>query len=304
MFATNESPVLFSDSPSLYSPLTIDPDRFEEAYNLDISEYVERNKFREDAMSKGGKIALKRDILYLSYSHAIRLFRMNFPELEVDLYTNPLNGGYVFEEIGGRGYFVKAFIHDGVRRSSPVYYGILNTSGASIFPTDLDKDRATGKFIEGKFVANVALFNKSVYRAQVKAIALVTGIGLKLWTGQDLNEEILDEKLQKIAAIENLALQYKKLTGVDYILPNLDYTCSNTEINRYGKELKKALDEARQNPSPALVLPPAKPSKPESDLTLIEDDDEDTEVHQGEIIDEPTPVKKTTTKKTTTKGNN
>lgn len=201
----------------LYPPLYIDPKRFLEAYNLDISEYVEA----------------KNGLSYLSYSHAVRLLRLNFPELDVACVTNPLTGGYAFQEPDDRGFFFKAYLHDGVRRSAPIYYGVLNTSNAPVFPGSTDKN--------GNPTAHSSLFNKAHYRAWTKAIAIVTGIGLKLWTGDDLSEETLDDKTTRIRQVEALARRLEAVSGQRIELISLDYTTPMGEITNLGKSLQKQL---------------------------------------------------------------
>lgn len=226
----------------LYKPLVVDHERFMDAYNTDISEYVERHNQREQAM-KGGK-----QIMYLSYSHAYRLFRSKFPELEVDCVINPMTGGFVFADIDSRTWYINSYVHDGYRRSQLYYFPILNTlNGMGIFPDDVRKTKE-GKPIEGKYIIDGQLINKSIQRAIVKAIALTTGLGLKLWTGDDLSEELVDEKTQLIAKLYQLADAYKNQTGNDYTgVNNLSYISTTGEIERVKVELTDLLKAAKAN---------------------------------------------------------
>ncbi|MGL5923728.1 hypothetical protein [Chroococcidiopsis sp.] len=229
-------PYLFPTGiPARHPVLSIDPKRFLEAYNLDVSQWVERNKFREGTQKTGDKI------LYLSHAHALRLMRQHFPELETGFVVNPVTGGYFFEEIGGGGFFCKPYVHDGFSCSAIYHFGVLSQSGASVFPHSKDKS--------GNPSADEQLFNRSFYRAQTKAIALTTGIGLKLWTGDDLSEDIIDDKLSRISAVEELAIQHNRLATEPYLIPALNYMSSAELINSIGKDLQARLKELKQDVS-------------------------------------------------------
>lgn len=237
-----------------YSPLIIKPEDFIANYNLDIEDFVEQHKAKEDAQSKGGANQLKRPILYMSYSHAIRLLRSRHPELEVDCVRNFATGGYIFQEIDRLGYFILSYVHDGKSRSALYYNAMLTMSGQGIHPDDVKSDYKTGKpklTPTGNTISVVdsAAANKAYYRALVKAIAMVTGIGLKLWTGDDLADEIVDAKMILINNVKKLNDLYYQLQGEDYEgVAQLDYTSSEAEIKRVGKSLQlayKALEQAK-----------------------------------------------------------
>jgi hypothetical protein len=219
----------------LYPVLTCPRDKFDEMYNYDVSDLVESNTFKEKSQKSGA-------ILYLSYSHAVRIFRQNFADMNVEFacVENPATGGYVFEELGGNGYFCKAFIHDGYRRSEMYYYPVLSSSNLAVFPEDTDKN--------GKATANSQSFNKAYFRAIVKAIALWSGLGLKLWTGEDLSSEMIDEitqvKKKMIESIKRWAVEYKLKSGNEYTLPELNYSLTIPQLKEIGSSLKKYLDEA------------------------------------------------------------
>lgn len=219
----------------LYPVLTCPRDKFDEMYNYDVSELVESNTFKEKSQKGGGSI------LYLSYSHAVRIFRQSFSDLGIEFACaeNPKTGGYVFEELNSTGYFIKSFIHDGYRRSEMYYYGILNSANQTTFPDDVDKN--------DKPVGNAQLFNKSYYRAIVKAIALWSGLGLKLWTGEDLSSEMIDEltvtKEKMITGIKKLAIEFKLKFGQEYDLPELSYILTVPQLKEIGLNIKKSLQE-------------------------------------------------------------
>jgi hypothetical protein len=226
--------------------LNIDPVRFMDAYNLDIGQYVERHTFKESAQKTG------KQIFYMSYSHAFRLFRTYFPELQVANRINPETGSFIFEEIGGRGFFLKPYVYriddetDRKYESPDYYYPVLTVSGLSIYPNELavKKDYSTGKSgpVPGQYVADIQLFNKSVQRGLVKAMALTTGIGLKLWTGDDLDETIVDEKFLYLEKIADLARQYNATNPeVPYVVKN-NHLDTLTAITSEGQTLRKLVD--------------------------------------------------------------
>lgn len=226
-------------------PLTISPERYMEAYNLDITSYVERHTFKESAQ-KGGS-----QIFYMSYSHAYRLFRTYFPELEVTNVPNQETGGYIHKEIDDRGYFTKPFVYarglDGVVYSSPeYYYPILTVSGQAVYPNDLvvKKDYSTGKSAPspGNYVADIQLFNKSIQRGLVKAIALTTGIGLKLWTGDDLDSTVMDKKFSILDHLNKLAAEYNSSNPVNTYVVSSTYMDTISTITAEGKLVRGLLD--------------------------------------------------------------
>lgn len=235
-----------SSSDSHYRTLSIDPGRFIEAYNVDISDFIERHNFKESAQ-KGGK-----EINYMSYSHAYRLFRQYFPELEVTLVANPATGGFIWKEIDDRGYFLKAYVYEKstggqISKSAEYYYPVLSVSGQSVYPDELEtqKDYKTGevKSKEGRYVANIQLFNKANQRAIVKAIALTTGIGLKLWTGDDLSEDILDAKQELLDRVRAAAANYTTKTGVPYTVAST-YMDTTAVITAEGKKISALIKAA------------------------------------------------------------
>lgn len=279
----------------MYPVLRIDPARFLDAYNLPINDYVERHNFKESAQKTS------KQINYMSYSHAYRLFRIHFPELEVQLEENPETGGFIFKEIDDRGYFLKAFVYTAkrelfsdrsdkvaVERSASIYYPVLSVSGLSVYPNELEtsKDYKTNTYEEkpGKYVANIQLFNKANQRAIVKAIALTTGIGLKLWTGDDLDESIIDAKFTLLDAVAARALEYNKLSGEDYV-PNVSHLDTMSIITAEGKSIKRQIDALKATLVESVNISTEAPTV--------------TEVSKSEHVIEPTTS--TTTKSTKSK---
>lgn len=265
-------------------PLQIDPKKFAEAYNLDVSDAI------EDRQGSGGK-----SFSYLSAAHAIKFFRQLFPDLEVDCEVNPASGSYIFEEPGHRGFFIKPFVYGYVNgefcKSASLYFSVLSMKMSTVYDyeveTTFDKNTrqsvakstlgvirnvtettstnsktteagsATKVLVAEDYsfevdsiptlLGNVQLYDKCVSRAKVKAIAFSTGLGLKLWTLEDLAEEVKLDKFDQIEYIEKVVKQLEKL-GVSNPLPNLklDYYSSNGEIAEAKNTLETLLSQEKQ----------------------------------------------------------
>lgn len=264
---------LYTNVVSFNESLSVDPDLFRQGYNYPIENLVERRP--------GGR----NEVTYMSYTHAIRILRELFPSLSAECEINPLTGSYLFEEPDGRGYFMRAYVHDGKARSSLYYYGILDTSMAPILPGQVVtyRDKKTQKTEiktylnnEGEYVPVPALnsqaINKAYYRALCKAIAFTTGIGLKLWTGEDLSdpEEAappapVDKTVLMLERINALSKEYTSLTNLTFDL-SVDST-NPDELIAVGKKLKKLVEDAREG----IAAPPAAPSIPEAESLTIEE---------------------------------
>ena len=217
----------------------IPPDIYLENYNLPIDDCVERHTAKETAQKGSSK-----QILYMSYSHAFRLLRTRHPELEVACAINPYTNSPVFKEIDDLGYFIYSFVYNKKTGARSAYYynAILTMSGQGIFPGDIQLDYKTGapKLDSRKQplrVLNSQGINKAVRRAEVKAIALATGIGLKLWTGDDLSEEVLDAKMELISKVQSL-FNDLQAASVECTMAELTYMSSTAEIMAEGKRLK------------------------------------------------------------------
>lgn len=224
--------------------LTVDPSRFLDAYNIDISEFIERHSFKESTQKNG------KEINYLSYSHAYRLFRTHFPELEVACVVNPETNGFVFREIDNRGYFIKPYVYAApireagviIQSSAEYYYPVLTVAGLAVYPEETQNNKYfTADGPQPKLAADIQLFNKSIQRAIVKAIALTTGIGLKLWTGDDLSEVYMDGKQRLLNKVVQLQQKHQDLYGIKF--PTMvTFADSIDTITTVGKELKAAID--------------------------------------------------------------
>lgn len=197
-------------------PLKIDPNRFMEAYNIPIAD----------------NISQKNGLDYLNYSTAVLLFRQYFPELDFACETNS-SGSIIFKEDDDRGYFIKPYIfnEDG-QQSAPLYFCVLNNSNRPVLPSSTDK--------YGNPELTSQLINKAYWRAVTKAIAITTGIGLKLWTRQDLDEDEIGPKMELIQLVKKLHNDLINQGGT-YELPELTMQTDIDTIKNVGKVLRSKL---------------------------------------------------------------
>lgn len=141
----------------------ISGEEFESNYQLDISSMIE---------TRGGG---SFEASYMSWANAIRLLKTRHPDLEV---------GFEYCE-EGIPYFIQEYIHEGITSTQAfvlVYIGkqTCTYKTKSIFYPIMDK-----KF-NVILKPNLREISDGSLRAAVKAIAFHTGIGLKLYAGQDL----------------------------------------------------------------------------------------------------------------------
>lgn len=202
------------------SNLIIPPDIFEENYNIPLTSLVDRHTFRE-SVNKG-----KTVINYLSHALATKIFRVRHPDLVVVMHKNPDNNSYIFEEAYNGGFYMRGHIEDNEGNTSEeVYFALLTTANVAI-----TKDKFTAKDVNTAFA-----------RAKTKIIAIVTGIGLKLWTGDDLSDEIKDEKLAMLKVVYSMADKYKYPDGTTYVT-EVTILDSADRIKEEGRKIKALLD--------------------------------------------------------------
>jgi len=197
--------------------LTIPTDKYIELYNLDVSAYIDK----------------KQNFAYISWSWAWHLLKIHFPHFIVTHHESP----------EGLSYFVDPYTKEGYIRP---YIIDLSTDKYSVsvdFPMLNFKNQAI-KIYEEKYkdgepnlipLTNRMEIQKNVFRAYTKCIAMVTGIGLKLWNGEDLDNS---ERESYISRILSLGEVYKKDVGLEHPEINKIYTMTNQDLLRFGKELK------------------------------------------------------------------
>lgn len=132
----------------------ITSDMFKENYNLPIGEFVEQ---------RGGSFKAS----YLSWAHAVRLMKERHPELAVEVIS--MTDGKPTFTYGHEGFVMIriANLETGAV-SPPHFYPVMDNKFNSI-----EKPHITD-------------YNYAIQRATARVIAVHTGIGLKLYAGEDI----------------------------------------------------------------------------------------------------------------------
>jgi len=140
----------------IFTPLEISPEAFTKAYELPIGEHVEKNY---------------KGLSYLSWPFAFRYLKEQFPSVYVSFEESSV-GWPVFGQEGC--WLLRPFLTDGIKRTP-----------ALVFPLMDNKHNAL-KQLDARAVSD------NIQRASVKCIATFTGLGLKLYSGEDIPKS--DEK--------------------------------------------------------------------------------------------------------------
>jgi len=140
----------------IFTPLEISPEAFTKAYELPIGEHVEKNY---------------KGLSYLSWPFAFRYLKEQFPSVYVSFEESSI-GWPVFGQEGC--WLLRPFLTDGIKRTP-----------ALVFPLMDNKHNAL-KQLDARAVSD------NIQRASVKCIATFTGLGLKLYSGEDIPKS--DEK--------------------------------------------------------------------------------------------------------------
>ena len=134
----------------VFAPLEISPAAFQEAYDLPIGEHVEKNY---------------KGLSYLSWPFAFRYLKSQFPSFYV-AFEEKTVGWPVFGQEGC--WLLRPYLTDGIKRTP-----------ALVFPLMDNKHNAL-KQLDARAVSD------NIQRASVKCIATFTGLGLKLYSGEDI----------------------------------------------------------------------------------------------------------------------
>jgi len=134
----------------IFQPLDIPAAAFAQAYDLPIGEHVEKNY---------------KGLSYLSWPFAFRYLKEQFPTLFV-AFEEASAGWPVFGKEGC--WLLRPYLTDGIRRTP-----------ALVFPIMDNKHNAV-KELDARQVSD------NIQRASVKCIATFTGLGLKLYSGEDI----------------------------------------------------------------------------------------------------------------------
>jgi hypothetical protein len=141
----------------IFSPLEISAEAFKAAYDTpDIAPHIEKDY---------------KGLSYLSWPFAYRYLKEHFPTFFVAFEEKTI-GEVVFGTPGA--YYLRPYITDGCRRTVALIFPIMDRKHNSI------------KELDGRAISD------NCQRAPVKAIATFTGLGLRLYAGEDIPKE--DEK--------------------------------------------------------------------------------------------------------------
>ena len=141
----------------VFAPLEITAGEFKKAYDTpDIGPHIEKDY---------------KGLSYLSWPFAYRYLKEHFPTLFVAFEEKTI-GEVVF---GGPGYYyLRPYLTDGIKRTTALIFPIMDRTHKSI------------KELDGRAISD------NCQRAAVKCIATFTGLGLRLYAGEDIPKE--DEK--------------------------------------------------------------------------------------------------------------
>ena len=151
-FSMNEASTTMMTERQLgiFSPLEVSPEAFAKAYELPIGEHVEKNY---------------KGLSYLSWPFAFRYLKDQFPSVYV-AFEEASTGWPVFGQEGC--WLLRPYLTDGMKRTP-----------ALVFPLMDNKHNALAK-LDARAVSD------NIQRASVKCIATFTGLGLKLYAGEDI----------------------------------------------------------------------------------------------------------------------
>jgi hypothetical protein len=137
----------------IFPPLVVSAEAFAAAYEAPIGDHVEQNY---------------KGLSYLSWPFAYRYMKQHFPTLFVS-FEEAQDGWPVFGQEGC--WLLRPFLTDGTQRTP-----------ALVFPLMDNKHNALTK-LDARAVSD------NMQRASVKAIATFTGLGLKLYAGEDVPKQ-------------------------------------------------------------------------------------------------------------------
>ncbi len=138
----------------IFTPLEISAEAFKAAYDTpDIGPHIEKDY---------------KGLSYLSWPFAFRYLKEHFPTLFVAFEEKTI-GWPVFGEPGA--FILRPYLTDGIRRTP-----------ALVFPV-MDRKHNSIQQLDGRAISD------NIQRASVKAIATFTGLGLRLYAGEDIPKE-------------------------------------------------------------------------------------------------------------------
>lgn len=166
-----------------------------------------------------GKVERKGQMDYLSWANAWHMLKQNYPDATRQVYEDPATGWNYFSD--GRSAWVKVGITIGGMEHID-YLPVMDFRNNAL---GIDKVTATD-------------VNKTIQRSTAKAIAM-HGLGLSLWTGEDVPEMVTTKTKPKTAASKPTLIELN--IGDDNWVKVLKYVAENKQLG-----LKKIGDQLQR----------------------------------------------------------
>lgn len=166
-----------------------------------------------------GKVERKGQMDYLSWANAWHMLKQNYPDATRQVYEDPATGWNYFSD--GRSAWVKVGITVGGMEHID-YLPVMDFRNNAL---GIDKVTATD-------------VNKTIQRSTAKAIAM-HGLGLSLWTGEDVPEMVTTKTKPKTAASKPTLIELN--IGDDNWVKVLKYVAENKQLG-----LKKIGDQLQR----------------------------------------------------------
>jgi hypothetical protein len=165
------------------------------------------------------KVERKGQMDYLSWANAWHMLKQNYPEATRNVYEDPATGWNYFTD--GRSAWVKV----GITVNGMEHIDYLPVMDYRNNALPVDKVTATD-------------VNKTIQRSTAKAIAM-HGLGLSLWTGEDVPEMVTTKAPVKKATSKPTLIELK--VGDDNWVKVLKYVSENKQLG-----LKKIGDQLQR----------------------------------------------------------
>lgn len=195
----------------------VSADKFREMYEIPVDKWIEQ----------------KNGLDYLPWHIAVMLLKEHFPSFEVRFLEDEETPKITAYGDKTSGYYCMPYIHDlatGVK-SSPLFYPVMDFKNKSILtPTTCD-------------------INKSRMRALVKAIAMYTGLGLVLFTQEDI------EQTKDLEALRAKIIEASNRHDISGLKPAGIQTLSNLSSVDSITTLQRLLDRIQELPVKKLQVP-------------------------------------------------
>ena len=209
------STMMTERSLGIFQALDIPADAFAKAYDLAIGEHVEKNY---------------KGLAYLSWPFAIRYFKEQFPSLFV-AFEEAAAGWPVFGEAGC--WLLRPYLTDGIRRTPALVFPIMDNKHDAV------------KNLDARQVSD------NIQRASVKCIATFTGLGLKLYSGEDIPRSDDEKATPQLAdqqeakkPITRAAAKKERTTPADAAVGEVAAPASDAPSEFNGKEALLSLGSA------------------------------------------------------------